>query len=584
MMEMLSFGFMCVAGLCLLLAAVMKFRSRPKTTIAVALFLVAAVIILIRWLAAWEYKDCYPEYVRFPENQKSVVIPLEKGEQFLFVKGKINGTDAGYFLLDTGSYINSVSSETATDFRLPADGFVHVVSRSGEEKLIGRRINRLSIGEVEFGPHRLGEEAWTIQTRPDVKIAGYLGAPFFKQLPFTIDYGRSTLTLYNPKTFMPPPSHRYDFKWRSRIPRDDYSPACLGRMNGRYEDWFVLDTGSTYTFLPHSFVNSIPGLTSARKTDSVQTNQTTFTSYILPSFELLGRRHTNFEAKSVTVIDRFRPYWKSGTAGADILSHFRLTFDYRCRSVWVEESPEPSVDVLVQKGVELNGQDLFGYTPLFLAARDNKVERVRALLQAGADPNIRINDKATPLSIASWQGHAEVVETLLKHRADPNLKGPKGNTALIWAASAGHPQIIELLLQHGADPNFQAPDGTALIYASSAGDTDVVRLFLEHGANPNTKTPYGNTALIVASKKGHVSVIDALLKHGADVNLSSLDLGATALTWASYEGHPDVVGLLIEHGADIHHRNKEGKNALMLAKERGHTEVVKILEQAGAKE
>ena len=38
-------------------------------------------------------------------------------------------------------------------------------------------------------------------------------------------------------------------------------------------------------------------------------------------------------------------------------------------------------------GYDLNIQDNFGYTPLILASKNNKIEIVKLLLNAGADPN-----------------------------------------------------------------------------------------------------------------------------------------------------------------------------------------------------
>ena len=41
---------------------------------------------------------------------------------------------------------------------------------------------------------------------------------------------------------------------------------------------------------------------------------------------------------------------------------------------------------------------------------------------------------------------------------------------------------------------------------------------------------------------------------------------------------------LLAAGADVNAKEKEGWTALMLAAEKGHTEIVQLLKQAGAKE
>ena len=54
-------------------------------------------------------------------------------------------------------------------------------------------------------------------------------------------------------------------------------------------------------------------------------------------------------------------------------------------------------------------------------------------------------------------------------------------------------------------------------------------------------------------------------------------------------GKKEMVKILIEHGADVNmphimDDNPTGFNALKLAKDMGHTEIVAILKAAGAKE
>jgi len=54
-------------------------------------------------------------------------------------------------------------------------------------------------------------------------------------------------------------------------------------------------------------------------------------------------------------------------------------------------------------------------------------------------------------------------------------------------------------------------------------------------------------------------------------------LGAAWCVWPN-------VQVLLEAGADIHAKDKDGKTALMIAEERGHSEIVELLKQAGATE
>jgi len=47
---------------------------------------------------------------------------------------------------------------------------------------------------------------------------------------------------------------------------------------------------------------------------------------------------------------------------------------------------------------------------------------------------------------------------------------------------------------------------------------------------------------------------------------------------------PDIVKLLLEKGADVNAKNHYGTTALKAASDIGHTDIVKMLKEAGAKE
>src|SRR5580692_6199922 len=60
--------------------------------------------------------------VQFPDGKASVVVPVERAGHSLVVKAKIDGQDAGWFVIDTGGQMTTVSSKTARALNLPDDG------------------------------------------------------------------------------------------------------------------------------------------------------------------------------------------------------------------------------------------------------------------------------------------------------------------------------------------------------------------------------------------------------------------------------------------------------------------------------
>jgi hypothetical protein len=59
--------------------------------------------------------------------------------------------------------------------------------------------------------------------------------------------------------------------------------------------------------------------------------------------------------------------------------------------------------------------------------------------------------------------------------------------------------------------------------------------------------------------------------------------GGTALMLAAANDHTETVKLLLDRGADINVRDNEGKTALVWAREKGHPEIVQLIEAASRK-
>jgi hypothetical protein len=66
-----------------------------------------------------------------------------------------------------------------------------------------------------------------------------------------------------------------------------------------------------------------------------------------------------------------------------------------------------------------------GFSPLFIACREGRVEIATALINHGADVLINTNDKETCLHIATARGHSEVVALLIENGATSDEKQQK---------------------------------------------------------------------------------------------------------------------------------------------------------------
>ncbi|XP_031554950.1 kinase D-interacting substrate of 220 kDa B-like isoform X3 [Actinia tenebrosa] len=242
-----------------------------------------------------------------------------------------------------------------------------------------------------------------------------------------------------------------------------------------------------------------------------------------------------------------------------------------------EKGNVPIVHEILKRNPDVNAQDDDGWTALIAACKEGHVDVVKELLEHGAEIQISDLGRWTPLVWASYKGHGEIVTDLLGHGADPNEKGQHGMTALIWASGRGHTECVRKLLEAGALADSADKYGTtALVWAARKGHLEVVKALVEKGANINIAGTRGWTALIMAAKGGYTDLVEYLLHRDPNVNATDQE-GYSALAWSAKQGHDEIVKKLIAKGAYYNLTDKEGETVLISASRDGHLEVVKTL-------
>ncbi|KAI9745022.1 MAG: hypothetical protein M1818_001300 [Claussenomyces sp. TS43310] len=214
---------------------------------------------------------------------------------------------------------------------------------------------------------------------------------------------------------------------------------------------------------------------------------------------------------------------------------------------------------------------------LLSAVRIEDIRVVRTLLTLGADPNTRGNNytRTTAIEQAIRCGNVEIVRLLLSAGANPNASNPydkHGMAPLQIAVSRSHSLgLVQILLEAGAKVNVLPTtwfSHTLLEFAAFQGDLELAQCLLRAGATIDLMTDQSITALQAAAMIGSIDSVEMLLIHGADVNVPAGKVHKRAFQAVEMKA--------------ISHSFPHCTAPIQFAAERGNTELVQILLEAGA--
>jgi ankyrin repeat protein len=289
---------------------------------------------------------------------------------------------------------------------------------------------------------------------------------------------------------------------------------------------------------------------------------------------------------------------------------------------------------------DINQVDHNGYSAVMRAAVAGNAVSLQASVNAGANIHLQTSHKSdryscagkSALHLAAEAGKKDTAEILCNAGCDINLPDREGNTPLMLAAERGHPDMVRFLIEQGADITLKTKKKIEKHYSLRALDQA-----------PRLETIPPKTALDIAIENYNPLVMDCLLEATKDqealysalktaFDYSSSKMLSLCLNWvgmqASYPELKQHQELLKRHGdnsfemmnqvldrvdvTDINkdqifvyaltygntqkvteciaqgavvndpNRAQDAPTSLMVAAERGHVEVVKILLENGA--
>ena len=193
------------------------------------------------------------------------------------------------------------------------------------------------------------------------------------------------------------------------------------------------------------------------------------------------------------------------------------------------------------------------------------------------------------LHAAAANGDLAAIASLARNKAALAARDANGRTPLHVATFRKQRAAIRALVKAGAGTDaLDRQKYDAVTIASVADDVETLRALLEIGASAQlTTSVYDGTALIAAAHLGHDEVVRLLIGAGAPLDHVN-NLGWTAVIESIVLGdggarHQATLRHLIEARASLAIADRQGKTPLALARERGYSAMVAMLERVGAR-
>ena len=254
------------------------------------------------------------------------------------------------------------------------------------------------------------------------------------------------------------------------------------------------------------------------------------------------------------------------------------------------------INYLLNKGLEIDGLDRKGNTPLLYAIHTSApLHVIKYLCHKGASIEVKNTYGESPLLTSLKLGLHEIADFLIDFGANVNTT-ENINTSLTLCHFAIHTfedvvdkfrAIQTKLIAKGATVEIPINKlkWTPLMHCVTQKELPIIKdhfeVLIQLGANPNKADLNGRTALMLAASVANKTYIQRLIENYADVDLVD-NFGWSALIFAIYYSHEEVVKVLLDANSDISIITHSGQSILQIAMQKKNEQIIGLLKEYGA--
>ncbi|MGH7595095.1 MAG: aspartyl protease family protein [bacterium] len=248
------------------------------------------------------------------------------------IRAKIDGHDGGWFILDTGASVSTISRETAVRLQLAQIGTVPLTSMFGVVASPVRRADLLAVGPFALQRPIFVEMDFTpIDQALGLSVAGAIGYDLFSRAIVEIDMARNAVNINDPRAY-----RRRAEDWQELMIQHQM-PVVRASFEGNHQRWFRLDIGAAVTVMFHTPAVRELDLLKGRDGTPSRIGQLGVVFGAIAWFELAGHRFN--QPKVIFVISENGPVadpHTAGNIGLEFLQPFKLIFDYANKRIAFE--------------------------------------------------------------------------------------------------------------------------------------------------------------------------------------------------------------------------------------------------------